>query len=109
MQKGKEEFSGAGGGKGRRHVTNSFSSKSEAQGKFGHHSLHLLPFPPPAPENSSFPFCIRWREIMNNIRKPLHTSQAADFGNEITSRYDCLPAFQNIALHASHFAQRRKK
>ncbi|GIY42954.1 hypothetical protein CDAR_298801 [Caerostris darwini] len=46
---------------------------------------------------------------MNNIRKPLHTSQAADFGNEITSRYDCRPGFQNIALLASHFAQRRKK
>ncbi|GIY13855.1 hypothetical protein CEXT_483141 [Caerostris extrusa] len=38
---------------------------------------------------------------MNNIRKPHHTSQAPDFGNEITSRYDCRPGFQNIALHAS--------
>ncbi|GIY72313.1 hypothetical protein CEXT_688851 [Caerostris extrusa] len=46
---------------------------------------------------------------MNNIRKPHHTSQAPDFGNEITSRYDCRPGFQNIALHASHFARRRKK
>ncbi|GIY76130.1 hypothetical protein CEXT_51291 [Caerostris extrusa] len=44
--------------------------------------------------NSSFLFCIQWREIMNNIRKPLHTSRAADFGNEITSRYDCRPDFK---------------
>ncbi|GIY13857.1 hypothetical protein CEXT_483151 [Caerostris extrusa] len=36
-----------------RHVTNSFSSKSEAQGNFGHHSLHPIPS---YPENSSFPF-----------------------------------------------------
>ncbi|GIY27976.1 hypothetical protein CDAR_525911 [Caerostris darwini] len=68
-----------------------------------HCTLYLRP-----PKNSSFPFCIRWREIMNNIRKPLHTSRA-DFGNGITSRYDCRPGFQNISLHASHFALRRKK
>ncbi|GIY74780.1 hypothetical protein CEXT_300241 [Caerostris extrusa] len=94
-----------------RHVTNFFSSKSEAQGNFGHHSLHPLPFLPPAPEKEGpFPFCIHWWEIMNNIRKPLHTSQAADFGNEITSRYDCRPGFKtSLYMRATLLAVKKKK